>query len=243
MLPELAVILAAGRGTRLRPLTEHFPKCLIPVNRQSILSRALAELRRYLQDVCVVGGSLADQIEIFLASGPNRSTHLCRNDDFAKTNNAYSLWRALQRHRGRSLLLLDGDLVFHPDLLGRLMKDPRENLLLIEEQRQKLTEEAMKVRLKVQTQRVVALGKEIPLREADGESIGIMRFSSIWSEALLGKLNLLMREERYHQLYYEDVIRELLPACPPVEILPVQGLPWVEIDTLEDLQEAHSLFR
>ena len=106
-----AVILAAGMGTRLRPLTMSFPKCLVPVNSKPILEHQLeALLTAGVRDVILVVGYLSE-----LVSGNygirygDMNIHYVQNHMYDRTNNIYSLWLARQ-HLDNQVLLLEGDL-------------------------------------------------------------------------------------------------------------------------------------
>jgi len=115
---ETAVILAAGRGLRLRPHTDHRPKCLVEVNGRSILSRQLASLEASgFTRVVVVTGYGAESVERHLMeSGTSLDVDFIHNDRYATTNNVLSLWLAREKV-GQGFVLLESDLVFEPDAL------------------------------------------------------------------------------------------------------------------------------
>jgi len=243
MSPVQVIILAAGQGTRLKPLTLSLPKCLVEVGGQSFLKRNLDHLARTPGlNICMVTGFQEQKIRIFLQQGAGTShIHLCTNPLYAVTNNAYSLWIALKEHPG-PFLLLDGDLLYEGRLLDRLLEDPREDLLVVDTDTGRLNEEAMKVSCNADRQTLTAISKAIPIPDACGESIGMGKFSGAWARLLLRSLTEKMRETHHHASYYEDVIAPLLPSAPPLKILPTDGLAWDEVDTPEDLARANSLW-
>ena len=125
-----AVILAAGQGSRLRPLTDHCPKCLVKVQGRSLLQYQLEALRTARISECViVVGHRADQVRAAFGSrfGDLSITYV-ENDVFDRTNNIYSLWLA-RKAITQDVLLLEGDLIFDPELLVDLL-DRMDQLIL-----------------------------------------------------------------------------------------------------------------
>jgi NDP-sugar pyrophosphorylase family protein len=117
-----AIILAAGRGQRLRPITDTVPKCLVPVNGRPILEYQLAALSGSgIRKCVVVVGYLASQIEQrFGSSYGGMGISYVFNPEFSSTNNIYSLW--LARHEvDDDILLLEGDLLFEKDIIADLL--------------------------------------------------------------------------------------------------------------------------
>lgn len=242
MIPDIAIILAAGVGRRLQPLTLDVPKCLLRVGGDPILARQLRELHNAgLKEVCVVTGHFSERVSLFLQEGPACETaHACFNRDFASSNNAVSLTIALERHPGRSFLLLDGDLLFDGEILQQLTGDGRPDLMVVERDRRKITEESMKVRIDAGSGEVLDLGKGLEISSgtpSTGEFIGMAKFSRVWSARILTAFRSLS-DESCRDLYYEDLIRPLLESGPPIGTLSTEGRVWHEIDTATDLEEA-----
>ena len=116
-----AVILAAGQGTRLRPLTDYLPKCLVQVHGKPLLQYQLESLELAgIRDCIIVVGYLGDQVRHQFGPrfGNVRITYVT-NEVFQHTNNIYSLWLA-RREMDDDILLLEGDLLFDEDLLRDL---------------------------------------------------------------------------------------------------------------------------
>lgn len=244
-MPHLrqVIILAAGQGTRLRPATGALPKCLVKIGNKSFLERNLDNAAHYRDlSVCIVTGFQKSKIQSCVDGYAGRlNVHLCTNPLYDKTNNAYSLWTALQEHPG-PFVLLDGDLLYDPRLLERLLKDPREDLVVVETDRSRLNAEAMKVECGVRPDVVTAISKSISMERAAGESIGMGKFSTAWATLIFASLANKMPQQSCHQIYYEDVIAPLLKKAPPLAMLPTAGLAWEEVDTPDDLAHATQLW-
>jgi choline kinase len=120
-----AVILAAGASRRMGDLTRDIPKSALEVAGRSILEHQVEALRGAGVDrITVISGHGEDALRS--VGGPD--LEYLRNDDYATTNSIYSLWLAREAAAG-GFVLLNGDVLFHPRLLGRLLDDPREDAL------------------------------------------------------------------------------------------------------------------
>src|SRR6201993_5038542 len=115
-----AVILAAGRGTRIRSVHGERPKCLIEVDDTTILDHQLEALSMAgINEVAIVVGYEKEQIvDHVRRKGPDyQRIHFIENPAFAITNNIYSLWLALEWLRGDSFIVLNADVIFDADIL------------------------------------------------------------------------------------------------------------------------------
>lgn len=233
------IILAAGLGSRLRPLTDCKPKCLLEVDKKTLLEHQLRALRNAgLQLITIVTGHFHDQVEAFVRSNfPGDSIRICRNNFYQTTNNAYSLGLALKKEGG-PFLLLDGDLLFENQLLKRLVESKKENLFVVDRQLDALTDEAMKVSFNNAGQ-IICFSKKINPAKAAGEYIGIARLGNKWFERLYNAVESMDAKAR-ENAYYEDIINPLIPSSPPLNILCTGGHRWTEIDTCKDLTAAQA---
>lgn len=237
MPTRTAVILAAGIGSRLRPLTDDRPKALVPVRGRSILQRAVSALASHGVDHLVIAtGYREDAIVRALEHAPMKITYR-RNPDFERTQNSVSLALCRDVLEDCAFLRLDGDLVFDAEILSRL-DDSTAPLAAAVDRERALDGEAMKVEL--DGGRILRFGKGIPLERAFGESIGIERVSGELSGPLFVALD-RARAAGETGLYYEDVYSRLIAAGHRAEAVDVSGLVWCEIDSADDLQAAESL--
>jgi choline kinase len=236
---EAAVILVAGVGSRLRPITDTKPKALAPVGDETILGRAVRLLLDFgVSRLVLATGYREDAVRAALA-GLSSEVIFCPNPRYDSTQNSVSLLLCREAVAGRSFFKLDGDVVFDAELLSRIAA-PRAELSAGVDSSRKLDAEAMKV--VVQGRAIRRFGKGVPLAESHGESIGIERLNASASEKVFAAL-----AERVASgitnLYYEDVYSELIEQGRlEAELADVSGLRWTEVDTFEDLETARKLF-
>jgi choline kinase len=237
-----AVLLAAGTATRLRPLTDRCPKCLLDVGGASILRRALGHLQdEGIHDVVLVTGFLEGLIHDAARSWfPTLKLHLVSNPDFATTNNAYSLLLAREAVGGDAFVLLDSDIVFDPDVLGRVMRAPHESALALRPAKD-LGDEEIKCEVDGQG-RVRQIGKHVPPPQAAGESIGIERFGPRTARRLFEILESRVRGRGLVNEYYEASFQELIDEGGELHAVGVDSLFCMEIDTAADLERARAAY-
>jgi choline kinase len=236
---EAAVILVAGVGSRLRPITDSRPKALAPVGDETILGRAVRLLLEFgVSRLVLATGYREDAVRAALG-GLAAEVSYCPNPRYDSTQNSVSLALCREAVGERSFFKLDGDVVFDLELLERIAA-PRAELSAGVDSSRKLDAEAMKV--VVEGTLIRRFGKGVPLDESHGESIGIERIDASASRKLFDAL-----EERVAagvtNLYYEDVYSQLIAEGQLVaEVADVSGLRWTEVDTFEDLESARRLF-
>jgi choline kinase len=237
---EAAVILVAGVGSRLRPITDTRPKALAPVGDETILGRAVRLLLDFgVQRLILATGYREDAVRLAL-DGLENEVRFCPNPRYETTQNSVSLALCRAAVDGRSFFKLDGDVVFDPELLTRIAA-PRAELSAGVDSSRKLDEEAMKV--VVEGSRITRFGKAVPLAASHGESIGIERIDSSASDKLFDALDAQIASGQT-QLYYEDVYSQMIERGELVaEVADVSGLRWTEVDTFDDLEAARRLFR
>lgn len=236
---EAAVILVAGVGSRLRPITDTRPKALAPLGDETILGRAVRLLLDFgVSRLILATGYREDAVRASLANLASEVV-FCPNPRYDTTQNSVSLLLCREAVAGRSFFKLDGDVVFDPEVLERIAV-PRVELSAGVDSSRKLDAEAMKVVVEGRTIR--GFGKGVPLARSHGESIGIERLNGTACEKVFAALH-----ERVAagitNLYYEDVYSQLIDQGRlQAEAADVSGLRWTEVDTFEDLETARKLF-
>ncbi len=236
-----AVILAAGSGTRLRPLTEHTPKCLLDVGGQTILARQLARIAEAgIQRTVIVTGYLADRVEEHLHRHPPRiEVALAPNPDFATTGNCMSVLAARAHLTGRGMVLCDGDVVLTGDALRRLLQLPSPCGLLLDTET-RLGEEEMKAQVD-ERGNVRRLSKQVKPAEAAGESIGVQKVGGPALPILWATLE-AMRDAGDTGGYYEDAFQRMMLAGVTFQTVSIGHHEWTEIDDHADLEDARARF-
>lgn len=130
-----AIILAAGSGARMRPLTDARPKAMLEVAGQTVIERMIRALhKRGISEICVVVGHCRDQLESYLArTFPEAAFTFVVNDAFRTTNNIYSMHLAFEQFPiDADILLIESDLVFAEAVLDRILESPHANVALVD---------------------------------------------------------------------------------------------------------------
>lgn len=237
-----AIILAAGVGSRIRPLTDNLPKCLLKIGGRSILEIMVS----YIQDcgineVVFVLGYLQDQIkQVVTTKFPELTAHFVINDRYAETNTGYSLMLTKDFVGNSAFVKFDADVVFDKKILKKLIESDHETCLCIDKNIH-LDGEAIKVITRDEN-RVVKAGKSVDPTAAAGESIGIEKISAQTAKLLFAVLETMMADEKNHQAYYEEAYERLIEKDLAFYALDISGLKWSEIDTKEDFVRAKEIF-
>jgi choline kinase len=232
-----ALILAAGTASRLRPLTENTPKCLLRIGDKTLLERTFdALLAGGIDDIVVVTGFLGSQIKDFVGKTfRNLDVTFVHNESYASTNNIYSLWLAKAYMGNGGFLLLDSDIYFDRALITALLESPAPDALALN--RHPLGEEEIKV-IVDPANRIVGISKTCSIEAAAGESIGIEKISSGYAEALFGELDVMIKEEKMENVFYEKAFERLAAKGITFEAVDTTAIFSMEIDTVDDYAEA-----
>lgn len=235
----VAVLLVAGIGERLHPLTLNRPKALVEVGPESMLGRSVRLLLDHGVEEIVLATGFEEQAVREAMRDVPVPVRYCPNPDYRTTQNAVSLLRCEAAVAGRSFYKLDGDLLFRPDVLDRLDASD-EPLAVAVDRSARLGAEEMKVRLGGDDRTIEAFGKELEPGACQGESIGIERVNDVVVSSLFNALGAAHGSGETH-LYYEDVYGRLIAGGLSAEAVDVSDLPWTEVDTAEDLKRARGM--
>ena len=233
-----AVILAAGMASRLRPLTEHTPKCLLSIGERPLLQRSMdALIQGGIKDFVIVTGYLHEMIEQFVAKtyGDSINVEFIHNELYDSTNNIYSLWLARPAVDGKDFLLLDSDLLYDPAIIRQVMECSAANVLTLI--RHELGEEEMKVVCDAQGT-IKEISKTCSPSAAAGESLGIEKIGASYSTALYKELEQMMNNEHLENKFYELAFERLIPQGHSYKVVDVTEFFSCELDTVEDFENA-----
>lgn len=235
-----ALILAAGLGTRLIPITNDKPKALVSVNNKPILMKQIESLHENgIDDITIVSGYKADVLE--------KTVHciypeirIVESVDYAVTNNMYSAYLGVkamfQDMEFQPFLMMNADVFFDASVITSLINDSNSNAIVVDAGR--YMAESMKVTEK--NGRLVAISKQIAPKEALGCSIDVYKFDEEGGKTFFDKCVNYIEIKKEMNLWSEvalnDALSEIIFKASPLE-----GR-WLEIDNYEDLLAAEKLF-
>ena len=231
-----ALILAAGVGSRLAPLTDHMPKSLVEVNGTPILMKQIENLHACgITDITVVSGYLS-HVLASAVGGKYPEITVLESVDYAITNNMYSAYLAKEAMAGHDFIMMNADVFFDASVIRALLDCPHPNAIVVDVGR--YMEESMKVMER--NGKLTAIAKTIPPAQALGCSIDVYKFSPAAADAFFAKCGEYIEANNDRKQWSEVALNDILPdadfyACP------LDGR-WMEIDNREDLIAAEKLF-
>ena len=234
-----ALLLAAGTGTRLQPLTDDCPKCLTEVRGVPILGRLVSCLiAQGFRRLVVVVGYRNEQIRDYLESHASGLTvHFVDCREYATTNNIYSLWRA-REHIREPFVLIESDLVFDSHLLG-LMRV-----------RDRIAVGRFSSRLIGTTVAINKFGRVLSFRvgadpcapRLGHKTVNVYSLSTETWREVVRRLDRRIAAGRVHD-YYEVVFSEMVAdGSLTLQSVHFDEGRWCEIDTIKDLRVAEKIF-
>jgi L-glutamine-phosphate cytidylyltransferase len=233
------VILAAGVGSRLYPMTKDIPKCMIQVAGQSLIERVLSQFHKHNlgESTYILTGYLHDKLYHFVNQNFNSSTCIF-NEDYQVTNNMYSLYLFLkQRDKNRDLIVLNADCIYDDSIIDRCISF--EGSCIMTDSSIYL-EESMKV--KIESNRIVAISKTITSDSNVFTSIDLYKFNSDTAN-ILSEIVFKYIDERELNKWTEVAIHDLVSSRGhQIFHNDIAGLRWYEIDNLNDLEHSNKLF-
>jgi len=239
MHTRYAIILAAGEGKRLRPLTDTIPKCMVEVCGRSILENALTLFAdRGVEKARIVIGHLASVVrERIRSTFKGMTVEFIENTDYTTTNSMYSLHLGLQGVR-EATWILEGDVFFDAAVLAKQVA--HEVSWFVDESRKDLdgayilfNDERRALSLDIIRDLKLATGQR-------GKSIGLLHLNARGTEYIKKWLEHGVSAGQMN-LYYDLVVGPHFGEAY-VEVVEVGGLKWFEIDNLNDLENARRLF-
>lgn len=231
-----AIILAAGRGSRLNGNAGNLPKCLLNVGGMTILERQIRSLESIGVDhFRIVIGYQAETVISASKMLLGSKVDFVLNSHYGVTNTAVSL--ALALHDScEPFYYLNGDVVTGVETYHRLADAPARSAMAVDYKKCRFEE----VKVLVAGERIVHIGKHLPPDDAHGEFIGIARFDGGLT-AELRKAALRMTQHNGKLMaYFEEPLEAILEHCPATAV-DVSDVPTIEIDFPEDLKYAREV--
>ncbi len=231
-----ALILAAGFGSRLAPITDNCPKSLVPVNGKPILIKQIENLlENGIEDITVISGYKAEILEKAVKE-KFEGVKIINSVDYATTNNMYSAYLGKESFYGEDFLMMNADVFFDASVIKALLAFEGRNAIVTDIGT--YMEESMKVIEK--DSRLVEIAKTVTEEDALGCSIDVYKFSSEGGKAFFDKCREYIEEKEELKKWSEVALNDIL--CDVVfEACPLDGR-WLEIDNHEDLAAAEKLF-
>ena len=234
-----AVILSAGQGKRLLPLTADRPKCILPVQGRSMIEWQIDELVKCgIDRVIVVLGYRAEKVDRILRQ--RYGSHQVRtiyNAAYAVSDNLVSCWSA-HDEMGEDFVLLNGDTLFEAAVLQRLLETRDRPVTVVISHKNEYDADDMKVKLN--GCRLLKIGKDLLPDQVDGESIGMILFRNQGPVLFRDALEKALRNPSAQSKWYLSVIDEMAQTMP-VWTCSVEGLQWCEVDYPADLKMAEKV--
>jgi len=225
------LILAAGIGTRMGDIG--IPKCLLKINGVSIIEYQINCFKKIgINDILVICGYQSEKIKNLL----KQQVRFLYNPKFRETNNIYSMWMAYNNLE-EDFICVYGDLMFEPNILKKCSLIKSEIGLMIEKNTR---DETMKVR--IDKKNVLEVNKKIPNNSADGNFIGMAKFTKTGAKKLFHEIDLLIKNnntDAYYTLAIENLINEDMKIGYDI----TDGLLWVDIDEDAEFKQSHDVFR
>lgn len=230
-----AIILNAGLGSRLLPVTKEIPKCMITINGKRIIEQQIDMLRENgIETIIIVVGYLKEKI----MEVKRDDLIFIENPIYDKTNSSYSLWLAREHLRGQPFVYLNGDLLFHEDILKRLLASESLNSIVVHKTRN-ATEDSFKAVMR--GNRIIKMGKQKAGSDTCIEVPGPAKLTGEGSATLFMVLDQIIKAGNLNKWVYTLLSQIAMDIC--LEGVFIKDLPWVEIDDLGDLHRAHILFK
>ncbi|MDT0498773.1 phosphocholine cytidylyltransferase family protein [Algiphilus sp. W345] len=239
--PERAIILSAGQGSRLLPLTEQMPKCLIDISGRSMLEWQLQGLAAVgLRETVVVTGFRADLVEEALRriTPAGLRVRTLFNPFYKLADNLASCWMVREEFKG-GCLLINGDTLFEAEIARRLVASPAAPITVAIDRKPRYDSDDMKV--ETAGDRLRAIGKTLAAEQVTGESIGFLRFDADGAACFVDEIERTMRTAEGPGLWYLSAIHKLAKAGTDVRTALIEGLQWGELDFQADLVRARAL--
>jgi choline kinase len=214
----------------------------LKINGKTILEMMLSHIQACgINEVVFVLGYLQNQIKDYVKiQFPDLIVQFITNEKYEVTNTGYSLMLTKDFVQDSTFIKFDADVVFDINILTSLIASEYDNCLCIDKNIN-LDAEEIKVIIK-DDNKVVKASKTVNPVDAIGESIGIEKISGETACTLFNELELMMKDEQYHQEYYEAAYERLIEKDVPFHALDISGLKWTEIDTQEDFMLAENIF-
>ncbi len=231
------IILSAGMGKRMYPLTQNTPKSLLDIGGgKTILETQLDAIRKcgQIDEVIITIGYLAEQIEAKLKKYKDFKIKVIYNPFYDISNTLHSLWLAL-REVDSDFILTNGDNLFTSQLLDRLIDEKKQETICILVDKTKKDLRQLDTKVTFYNDKVSQISKKIENVLDAAEAVGIMRFKDIGVNMVKNMIEELIRDPSNRQEFHLEAINQLAKKFNNVGYLEVNPQEWAEVDLHTDL--------
>ena len=231
-----AIILSAGQGRRLMPLTSNMAKCSLTLHGASILEWQLSQIAQCdIDEVIVVTGFAFERVDAIVDSIRFINVRTLHNPMYAHTDNLGTCWEA-RFEMDEPFVLMNGDTLFEAAVLQRLLNsDKSYPVTLATDSKPHFDLDDMKIIS--DGDRLLKVSKQLDISLVHGESIGLMVFNQTGAKAFTEKLEEMMDQSNALKLWYLSAIDQLA-SDGLAGICPIDGLSWCEVDDAADFTAA-----
>jgi L-glutamine-phosphate cytidylyltransferase len=235
------IILAAGQGKRLLPLTAEVPKAMLDIGGKPLIGRQIEAFTQCgVKDFVVVTGYATQRVEAMLAELARHldvSVRCVFNPFYGVADNLASCWLA-RSEMASDFIQVNGDNVFKADLVERLLSAPRQAVSVAINRKREFDADDMKVML--DGERLTEIGKTLPADTVDAEAVGFYVFRDGGAHAYVRQLEEAIQDPEALRRWFPSVVGALAKKME-VHTISITGLEWSEVDFPVDLQKARQL--
>lgn len=231
----IALILAGGKGTRLRPFTAEIPKPLLELNGKTILGNQIDLLKEVgISRIIIVTGFLHKKIHSFIEeSYPNMGIAFVHNAEYENSRPAFGIICALNQIDD-DILYLNGDVLFKKEILEKVVNSKEKNVTAI----QKTNWDEEEVNVVIESGLIKELSKNLSKEESDGEFIGVTKLSFEFITCIKEIVEKEGNEVFRHSFAIDLINHTLNQKNQDLYPIDVTNMGAIEIDTPEDYSEA-----
>lgn len=233
-----AIILSAGKGSRLLPLTEDMPKCMIDFNGLPLIGWQIQALKAAgITHISVVTGFRTERVESYLAGIEGVEIETLFNPFFHVADNLGSCWIA-RSAMDQDFIILNGDTIISDAIVSKLIAGSRWPITVTVDVKPEYDDDDMKVQR--EGDRLLSIGKRLTAEVSNAESIGMLAFRGEGPRIFREQVDRMMRTDDGVARWYLRAIDMLAPDHE-VGTVSIEGLEWAEVDFPQDVETAKDL--
>ena len=234
-----AIILSAGQGSRLLPLTSDMPKCMIDFNGRTLISWQVAALvANGVTDIVVVTGFRTQRVESHLARVNGVEIETIFNPFFQVADNLGTCWIA-REEMDRDFIILNGDTIVSDEIVGKLITGSQDAITVTVDVKTDYDDDDMKVNRDA-SGRLHAIGKRLLPPDTNAESIGMLAFRGEGPAIFRNQIDQMMRTPEGVERWYLRAI-DIIAKGNRVGTVSIEGFDWQEVDFPQDVEAAKAL--